>query len=60
MKSTDHQSTAVVCPLRLIISGAIYSTVPQNENDFSLFKDSLLKPKSVRLMCPEESNNILN
>ena len=26
---SDHQSQTCVCPLRLITSGAMYSTVPQ-------------------------------
>src|SRR5690606_12836343 len=53
-------STAWVCPLRLMISGAMYSTVPQNEKHFSLFSDSLLRPKSVKLMWPDESSRMFS
>lgn len=55
----DHQSTADVCPLRDMISGAMYSTVPQNENVFSSLTASLLNPKSVKLMWPPESSKML-
>jgi len=56
----DHQSADESCPLRLTTSGAMYSTVPQNENVlFSINMDSLLSPKSVSLMCPSVSSKIL-
>ena len=44
----DHQSDAVPWPLRLTTSGAMYSTVPQNEYVFfsTSYILSLLKPKS--------------
>ena len=47
----DHQSAAVPCPFRFTTSGAMYSTVPQNENVFLASNiDSLLRPKSVSLI----------
>lgn len=55
----DHQSADIVWPFLLIISGAMYSIVPQKENAFSLFKDSLHRPKSVRHMWPSSPNKIL-
>lgn len=55
----DHQSAAVVWPFLFIISGAIYSIVPQKEKVFSLFKASLQSPKSVRQICPSSPNKIL-
>ena len=42
----DHQSAVVPCPLRLTTSGAMYSTVPQNEYVFLSSTASLLRPKS--------------
>ena len=58
----DHQSAVVPCPLRLTTSGAMYSTVPQNEKVFlfSSSMDSLLRPKSVNLMCPSSSRRMLS
>lgn len=48
-----HQSTALPCPTRIRISGAIYSIVPQNVWVFwSPWIASLHKPKSVNLTCP--------
>ena len=56
----DHQSAAVPWPFLLTTSGAMYSTVPQNEYVFlSWNRDSLLRPKSVSLMWPSESRRIL-
>ena len=56
----DHQSAAVPCPFLLTTSGAIYSTVPQNEYVFfSSNRDSLLRPKSVTLICPSEFSSML-
>jgi len=56
----DHQSADESWPLRFTTSGAIYSTVPQNENVlFSMNIDSLLSPKSVSLMCPSVSSRML-
>lgn len=56
----DHQSAAVLWPLRFTTSGAMYSTVPQNEYVFfSSNIDSLLKPKSVSLMWPSWSSRML-
>ena len=42
----DHQSAVVPCPFLLTTSGAMYSTVPQNEYVFES-KASLLRPKSA-------------
>lgn len=42
----DHQSAVVPCPFLLTTSGAMYSTVPQNEYVLES-NASLLRPKSV-------------
>jgi len=56
----DHQSAEESWPLRLTTSGAMYSTVPQNEKVlFSMNIDSLLSPKSVSLMWPSVSRRML-
>ena len=38
---------------------SLHTTVPQKENVFSSLTDSLLKPKSVKLICPPLSSRIL-
>lgn len=43
----DHQSAVVPCPFLFTTSGAMYSTVPQNENVFRSSTASLLRPKST-------------
>ena len=44
----DHQSAVVSCPFLFTTSGAMYSTVPQNENVFLSSTASLDRPKSTR------------
>ena len=58
---SDHQSAAVEWPRRLTTSGAMYSTVPQNEyvRFSSESSDSFDRPKSVSLMCPSASSRML-
>ena len=54
-----HQSAAKVCPLRLTTSGAMYSTVPQNEYALSSSRFSFDRPKSVTAMWPFTSRRRL-
>ena len=44
----DHQSAVVSCPFLFTTSGAMYSTVPQNENVFLSSTASLDRPKSTK------------
>lgn len=57
----DHQSAANECPFLLTTSGAMYSTVPQNEYVFCVgsSRGCLLSPKSVSEIWPSASRRML-
>jgi hypothetical protein len=48
-----HQSTAWKCPSPLMISGARYSGVPQNDVARLLSEATLARPKSAKQMYPK-------
>mmetsp|Transcript_28343 Transcript_28343/g.74400 ORF Transcript_28343/g.74400 Transcript_28343/m.74400 type:complete len:234 (+) Transcript_28343:1072-1773(+) len=58
----DHQSAIQSWPFRLTTSGAMYSTVPQNEYVLpsAASSASFESPKSVRAMWPFESSRIFS
>ena len=58
MAPSDHQSAALPWPVRVRISGARYSGVPQNEcAEMLSMMPSLLSPKSVNSTLPDSSNS---
>ncbi len=56
----DHQSQDLLCPSPVIISGAKYSGVPQNDIAFSLSFNIFAIPKSASFKYPSSSNRIFS